>query len=1056
MVRVRSRTYQMSGPALGASIEADLLEVWRLAQVEKFQQSFIFTLHIRRLDHIAHVKDKEFQAVGLSPAQIRSLRNAASEIQKKVARRNTDPESIYIRSDNAVDQCDLEPNKAVIPKSQIKLMESVGEGTFSIVKRGIWYNPNGSKVDVAVKILRDVSPSIVEDLQAEASHLLKLQHPNLIRLFGVVQQPAMLVFELCEGGELLSRIRDTSKPTLLVTTLLDYCLQVVKALTFLESKHFVHRDVAARNILLSKDEKVVKLCDFGLMRGLKENERTYVMHTQNRVPFSWCPPEALRHRKFSHASDVWAFGVTAWEIFTFGEDPWIGCRAIDVLKRLDAGERLEKPKFCSQQIYDLIILCWNINPDLRPKFSLLKTLLLGAEFNIAEVRDATQSKQGENMLQMALGDKIIVIDNSGFLWFGQNERTRQFGKFLRSSVFVHGKSVVNQPQREASSYAGKSSISLPIRGSFIHAAHGDVFSGESWGTPDKIDDIYLRNPVRGDPLNLAEGVPVLVPSVVSISTPASRVNYRPSPSAVPRDPSKIDWVEDFDAAAFDESFSSSKPEVFRSRQPGFQQQQNGDVISLKRQRTADKKPEHKTQPSVISVADIVKRLTNDNETLKRDTVVMPPPTQQILQFSHTGLTLSENSPVEILSNRSNSIRFPPPPPVNVVRELEKPSSSSVPTPVVSLGKRTTLNANGTADPLPQPRPLHTLESRPSFNRVVDEQPCSSSSVTDGRNRSANFAPASTEARQVTQRESSLQKGSKASSSAFTELNNREVPTNLSMDSKRRSRVETEITNALPPPSDLFFARAPQGQSQQVLNRPSSAGTMHRNSSPNNSVCNGAASSSATELLFDSVLTPVRLPITSRPLPSSTVSTTSTSAPVSQPAPANVSLNSIRPQPTMQTQLPLFSLTNSAPVSLNSPLFGMVPPNYSQHYSQRAGGILPPRLGPCTPVTISEDVDLLQAFDPLAGGSRSSQNAPGMQPVSDTGISRAEQMEILYADAPFADRSRCDQMVAKCRGDIAVALKELKIEHLSLKKQPTRGLPTTGRPLRMLCRRIVFL
>ncbi|KJH40513.1 protein tyrosine kinase [Dictyocaulus viviparus] len=213
---------------------------------------------------------------------------------------------------------------------QIKLMEVIGEGTFSIVKRAIWHNPNGNKTDVAVKILRDVSESIMEDLQVEASHLLKLQHYNLVRLYGIVQQPAMMVFELCDGGELLSRLRDKKKPVPLVTTLLDYCVQLVKALTFLESKHYVHRDVAARNILLSKDEKVVKLCDFGLMRSLKENERTYVMHARNRVPFSWCPPEALRYRQFSHASDVWAFGVTAWEIFSYGEDPWIGCRAIDV------------------------------------------------------------------------------------------------------------------------------------------------------------------------------------------------------------------------------------------------------------------------------------------------------------------------------------------------------------------------------------------------------------------------------------------------------------------------------------------------------------------------------------------------------------------------------------------------------------------------------------------------------------------------------------------------------------------------------------------------------
>ncbi|EYC38144.1 hypothetical protein Y032_0739g1958 [Ancylostoma ceylanicum] len=187
------------------------------------------------------------------------------------------------------------------------------------------------------------------------------------------------------------------------------------------------------------------------------------MHAQKRVPFSWCPPEALRHRRFSHASDVWAFGVTVWEIFSYGEDPWIGCRAIDVLKRLDAGDRLEKPRYCSQQIYDLISLCWNVNPDLRPKFSLLRTLLLGVEFNIAEVRDESRSASNESMLQMSAGDRIIVIESSGLLWYGQNESTRKFGNFLRSSVFVHSKSVTSYVHREPFVPSGNSRISLPIR-----------------------------------------------------------------------------------------------------------------------------------------------------------------------------------------------------------------------------------------------------------------------------------------------------------------------------------------------------------------------------------------------------------------------------------------------------------------------------------------------------------------------------------------------------------------------------------------------------------------
>ncbi|KHJ91984.1 hypothetical protein OESDEN_08137 [Oesophagostomum dentatum] len=247
----------MSNSVVGASVEKDLLDVFILAKIDDFQQKLIFVLNIRRLDHLSHVQEKELQTIGLSQSQIREMRKAASEIRERVNRRSTQSEMVYIENRNLMESTSADLNRAIIPKEQLKLMEAIGEGTFSVVKRAIWYHPSGQKLEVAVKILRNASPSFMEELEVEASHLLKLQHSNLIRLYGVVQQPAMMVFELCEGGELLSRLRDTSKPAPLVTTLLEYCLQIVKALTFLESKHVVHRDVAARNILLSKNEKIL-------------------------------------------------------------------------------------------------------------------------------------------------------------------------------------------------------------------------------------------------------------------------------------------------------------------------------------------------------------------------------------------------------------------------------------------------------------------------------------------------------------------------------------------------------------------------------------------------------------------------------------------------------------------------------------------------------------------------------------------------------------------------------------------------------------------------------
>ena len=80
------------------------------------------------------------------------------------------------------------------------------------------------------------------------------------------------------------------------------------------------------------------------MRALPQEDDCYVMTERKKVPFPWCAPESLKTRQFSHASDTWMFGVTLWEMFTFGEEPWIGLNGSQILKKIDRdGERLHQP-----------------------------------------------------------------------------------------------------------------------------------------------------------------------------------------------------------------------------------------------------------------------------------------------------------------------------------------------------------------------------------------------------------------------------------------------------------------------------------------------------------------------------------------------------------------------------------------------------------------------------------------------------------------------------------------------------------------------------------------
>ena len=89
-----------------------------------------------------------------------------------------------------------------------------------------------------------------------------------------------------------------------------------------------------------------------------------------------CAPESLKSRHFSHASDTWMFGVTLWEMFTYGEEPWIGYNGTQILHKLDRdGARLPAPAHCPHDVYQLMLQCWATKPNDRPTFEALKDFL---------------------------------------------------------------------------------------------------------------------------------------------------------------------------------------------------------------------------------------------------------------------------------------------------------------------------------------------------------------------------------------------------------------------------------------------------------------------------------------------------------------------------------------------------------------------------------------------------------------------------------------------------------------------------------------------------------
>lgn len=464
-----------------------IVDLLRETDLLRFQDELFNRLQITKIEHFDHVKESDLRAVGLSQPAIRRLLKAAKE-RKTLSKKSGFLDKLNKKLENSPlginEIWSVDSSTCLISKEDIKLMENLGDGSFGVVKRALWSQGTGRKVDVAAKILRQDN-GLADDFISEINAMHKLKHPNLIRLFGIViTQPFMMIVELCAGGALLDRLRhSTEKPVLLISQLIHFARQIIDGMSYLEGKSFIHRDLAARNILLADNEdKVVKIGDFGLMRALQDKSDHYVMSNQKKVPFAWCPPEALKQRKFSHASDVWSFGVTLWEMFTYGEEPWCGYSGAEILQKTSNGEILEKPDACPVDVFHLMKQCWSLQPSQRPTFAALKELTKSINL---QTGIAKEQQSSEGLLDIQSGDVLIIIDgrSDSYYWLGQNMRTRSIGKFARKSITF-----------ETSKICSKD-ISQPMKNSFVHTGHGDGRGGESWGQPDKIDTIYLRNPL---------------------------------------------------------------------------------------------------------------------------------------------------------------------------------------------------------------------------------------------------------------------------------------------------------------------------------------------------------------------------------------------------------------------------------------------------------------------------------------------------------------------------------------------------------------------------------
>uniref|UniRef100_A0A8C7RSC4 Ephrin type-B receptor 3 n=1 Tax=Oncorhynchus mykiss TaxID=8022 RepID=A0A8C7RSC4_ONCMY len=293
-----------------------------------------------------------------------------------------------------------DPNEAVrefakeIDISCVKIEEVIGAGEFGEVCRGRLKLPGRREIIVAIKTLKvGYTDRQRRDFLSEASIMGQFDHPNIIRLEGVVtkSRPVMIVTEFMENGALDSFLR-LNDGQFTVIQLVGMLRGIAAGMKYLSDMNYVHRDLAARNILVNSN-LVCKVSDFGLSRFLEDDatDPTYTSSLGGKIPIRWTAPEAIAYRKFTSASDVWSYGIVMWEVMSYGERPYWDMSNQDVINAVEQDYRLPPPMDCPTALHQLMLDCWVKERNLRPKFSQIVATLDKLIRNAASLKVVTSS-----------------------------------------------------------------------------------------------------------------------------------------------------------------------------------------------------------------------------------------------------------------------------------------------------------------------------------------------------------------------------------------------------------------------------------------------------------------------------------------------------------------------------------------------------------------------------------------------------------------------------------------------------------------------------------------
>uniref|UniRef100_A0A8D0A2S1 Mitogen-activated protein kinase kinase kinase 7 n=1 Tax=Sander lucioperca TaxID=283035 RepID=A0A8D0A2S1_SANLU len=254
-----------------------------------------------------------------------------------------------------------------IQYEDIQVEAAVGRGTFGVVFKAVWKGK-----DVAIKTIE--SENERNAFLVELRQLSRVNHPNIVKLYGSCDNPVCLVMEYAECGSLYNLLHSADpQPHYTASHAMSWCLQCAEGVAYLHAmkpKALIHRDLKPPNLLLVARGTVLKICDFGTACDIQ----TYM--TNNKGSAAWMAPEVFEGSNYSEKCDVFSWGIILWEVITrkkpFDE---IGGSAFCIMWAVHRGTRPPLIKDLPQPIETLMTRCWDKEPSQRPSMEEVKNTM---------------------------------------------------------------------------------------------------------------------------------------------------------------------------------------------------------------------------------------------------------------------------------------------------------------------------------------------------------------------------------------------------------------------------------------------------------------------------------------------------------------------------------------------------------------------------------------------------------------------------------------------------------------------------------------------------------